>query len=117
MRGMRMALAQLNQRLGDLAGNAGSLLAAIEAGRRAGAALVVTPELSLCGYPPEDLLLRPAFLDACAAELAALAAQVRETTALVGFPERHDGRRHNAVAVLRDGRVADVYRKQNLPNY
>ena len=54
---------------------------------RAGAALVVTPELSLCGYPPEDLLLRPAFLDACASELAALAAQVRGTTAIVGFPE------------------------------
>ena len=56
---MRIALAQLNQTLGDLAGNARSLLAAIAEGKRDGAALVVTPELSLCGYPPEDLLLRP----------------------------------------------------------
>ena len=114
---MRIALAQLNQTLGDLAGNARSLLAAIAEGKRDGAALVVTPELSLCGYPPEDLLLRPAFIDACAAEIIALAAEVRGTTALVGFPERHDGRRHNAVAVLRDGRIAAVYRKHQLPNY
>ncbi len=114
---MRIALAQLNQRLGDLAGNSRSLLDAIGEAGRDGAALVVTPELSLCGYPPEDLVLRPAFLDACAAELAALAAQVRDATAIVGFPERHDGRRHNAVAVLRDGRVAGIYRKQRLPNY
>src|SRR5579864_7852687 len=114
---MRMALAQLNQRLGDLAGNAGTLLAAIDAGRRAGASLVVTPELSLSGYPPEDLLLRPAFLDACASELAALAAEVHGVITIVGFPERHDGARHNALAVLRDGRVAGIYRKRRLPNY
>jgi len=114
---MRIALAQLNQRLGDLAGNARVLLDAIAEARRDGATLVVTPELSLCGYPPEDLLLRPAFLDACAAELAALASEVTGTTALVGFPERHAGARHNAVAVLRDGRVAGVYRKHRLPNY
>jgi len=112
-----MALAQLNQRLGDLAGNAGALLAAIDEGRRAGASLVVTPELSLSGYPPEDLLLRPAFLDACESELAALAAEVTGVTAIVGFPERHDGARHNALAVLRDRRVAGIYRKRHLPNY
>ncbi|HET6803209.1 MAG TPA: NAD+ synthase, partial [Casimicrobiaceae bacterium] len=114
---MRIALAQLNQKLGDLAGNARSLLDAIGEGQRAGAALVVTPELSLCGYPPEDLVLRPAFLDACVAELSALAAAVTGTTALVGFPERDGGVRYNAVAVLREGRVASVYRKHHLPNY
>jgi NAD+ synthase (glutamine-hydrolysing) len=112
-----MALAQLNQKLGDLAGNARGIRDAIDAGCHAGASLVVTPELSLCGYPPEDLLLRPAFLDACAAELAALASGVTGVVALVGFPERDRGVRHNAVAVLRDGRVAAVYRKQRLPNY
>jgi NAD+ synthetase len=114
---MQVAIAQLNQVVGDLAGNARRLVDAIAEGRRGGAQLVATPELSLCGYPPEDLLLRPAFLDACAAELAALAAQVRGVTALVGFPERRDGRRYNAVAVIRDGAVADVYRKACLPNY
>ena len=114
---MRVAIAQLNQVLGDLSGNARRLKDAVDAGRRGSADLVVTPELSLCGYPPEDLLLRPAFLDACAAELAALAAQIRDVTALVGFPESHAGRRHNALAVIRDGRVAQVYRKACLPNY
>ncbi len=114
---MKIALAQLDQRLGDLSGNAQALLEAIGQARGAGAALVVTPELSLCGYPPEDLLLRPAFLDACAAELSALASQVTGVVALVGFPERVAGRRHNALAVLRDGRVDRVYRKQRLPNY
>ena len=71
---MRIAMAQLNQKLGDLKGNEHALLDAIGEGRRDGAAIVVTPELSLCGYPPEDLVLRPAFLDACATELTALAA-------------------------------------------
>jgi NAD+ synthase (glutamine-hydrolysing) len=112
-----MALAQLNQKLGDLAGNARAILAAVDAGRRAGASLVVTPELSLCGYPPEDLLLRPAFLDACAAALAALAAEITDVVAIVGFPERRDGARHNAVAVLRGGRIEAIYRKHRLPNY
>src|SRR5580765_906089 len=114
---MRIAIAQLNQMVGDLPGNAARILDAVDAGRRGGATLVVTPELSLCGYPPEDLLLRPAFLDACAAELAALAPQVKWTTVLVGFPERADGRRYNAMAVVRDGRVHQIYRKQILPNY
>ncbi|MEO5765663.1 MAG: NAD+ synthase [Casimicrobiaceae bacterium] len=114
---MRIAIAQLNQTLGDLCGNARRMKDAIDAARRGGAELVVTPELSLCGYPPEDLLLRPAFLDACAAELATLAAAIRGVTALIGFPETREGRRHNAMAVVRDGRVTAVYRKAFLPNY
>ena len=114
---MRVGIAQLNQRVGDLPGNVRSLLAAIDAARGAGADVVVTPELSLCGYPPEDLVLRPAFLDACARELTALAAAIRGGCAVVGFPEYADGRRHNAAAVIRDGRVVAVYRKQCLPNY
>jgi len=114
---MKVAIAQLNQRIGDLAANARGMLDAHADAVRAGASLVVTPELSLCGYPPEDLLLRPAFVDACATELASIAAQVREGTLLVGFPERHEGKCYNAVAVVRGGRVADVYRKTNLPNY
>jgi len=114
---MRIALAQLNQTLGDLAGNARAIVDAIARAQGASASLVVTPELSLCGYPPEDLLLRPAFVDACAAELAALAGRARGCAAIVGFPERANGRRYNAAALLRDGRVERVYRKERLPNY
>jgi NAD+ synthase (glutamine-hydrolysing) len=114
---MPLAIAQLNQTVGDLPANAQSILAAAAQGFRTGAGVVVTPELSLCGYPPEDLVLRPAFLDACASELAALAAQVTAGVLVVGFPERHAGKRHNALAVIRDGRVAQVYRKRCLPNY
>src|SRR6185437_390236 len=114
---MRIALAQLNQTLGDLAGNARAIVDAIARAQGASASLVVTPELSFCGYPPEDLLLRPAFVDACAAELAALAGRARGCAAIVGFPERANGRRYNAAALLRDGRVERVYRKERLPNY
>jgi NAD+ synthase (glutamine-hydrolysing) len=114
---MQIAIAQSNQTVGDLAGNARALAAALGEAERAGARLVVTPELSLCGYPPEDLLLRPAFVDACARELTALAGAVRATPLVVGFPERQDGRCYNALAVLRDGGVRQVYRKQRLPNY
>jgi len=114
---MQIAFAQLNQVLGDLPGNARAIRAATLEAERAGAELVVTPELSLCGYPPEDLVLRPAFLDACARELAALAAAVQRTRVVVGFPERDGGRCHNALAMLDGGRVTHVYRKQRLPNY
>src|SRR5256886_14138385 len=114
---MHVAIAQLNQVVGDLRGNARCLAAAIDEGRGGGAALVVTPDLSLPGYPPEALLWRPAFLAACARELAALATRVHGVTALVGYPEVHHGVRHNAVAVIRDGAVAQVYRKAQLPNY
>ena len=114
---MLVAAAQLDQVVGDMPGNARRILAALRDAERAGADLTVTPELSLCGYPPEDLLLRPAFVDAMGRELVALAPQVRDSTLLVGFVERVAGRCYNAVAVLRDGRVMHVYRKQNLPNY
>jgi NAD+ synthetase len=115
---MRIAIAQLDQVVGDLEGNAARIVDAVRSARATGADLVVTPELSLCGYPPEDLLLRPAFLEACERQLGALAAATRDGPAvLVGFPEVAGGKRHNAVGVLRGGRVGTVYRKQILPNY
>jgi NAD+ synthase (glutamine-hydrolysing) len=114
---MQIAVAQLNQVIGDLSGNGRAIMAAVAEAERAGARLVVTPELSLPGYPPEDLLLRPAFIDACTRELAGMAQRVRATPVVVGFPERDGGKCYNALAVLRNGRVAQVYRKQYLPNY
>jgi NAD+ synthase (glutamine-hydrolysing) len=114
---MRVAIAQLNQVVGDLSGNAARILVAAAETRRGGAQLLITPELSLCGYPPEDLLLRPAFLSSCADELSRLAARVEGVTVLVGFPELAPDGRYNAVAVLRDGKVTARYRKRCLPNY
>jgi NAD+ synthase (glutamine-hydrolysing) len=114
---MRVAIAQLNQVVGDLSGNAARILDAAAEARRGGAQLLITAELSLCGYPPEDLLLRPAFLSSCADELSRLAARVEGVTVLVGFPELAPDGRYNAVAVLRDGKVATRYRKRCLPNY
>ena len=114
---MQIAIAQLNQVLGDLSGNSAAILAAVGDAERAGARFVVTPELSLCGYPPEDLVLRPAFLDACERELKALAGGVGRTPVAVGFPEIDGGVRYNALALLAEGHVKAVYRKQMLPNY
>ena len=114
---MRIAIAQLNQVVGDLAGNAARILDAAAAAGRAGADLVVTPELSLCGYPSEDLLLRSAFLDGCAREIERLAAASDGPTLLVGFPEVDSGKCYNAAAVLRGGKIVAVYRKRELPNY
>src|SRR5512132_270197 len=98
---MHIALAQLNQRVGDITGNAAAIGEAVREAERAGASMVVTPELSLCGYPPEDLLLRPAFAERCARELVALAATISRSVLLVGFPEREGGLCYNAVAVIR----------------
>jgi NAD+ synthase (glutamine-hydrolysing) len=114
---MRIAIAQLDCVVGDLAGNAERILDAVAEARRGGADLVVTPELSLCGYPPEDLVLRAAFLAACGDALQRLAAQVSGPAVLVGFPEAAEAKPHNALAVLKDGKVAAVYRKCELPNY
>src|SRR4030095_3995351 len=97
--------------------NARAILDAVRLARHARAELIVTPELSLCGYPPEDLVLRPAFVEACTRELAALAAAAGEPAVVVGFPEKADGALDNAAAVLRSGKVECVYRKQALPNY
>jgi NAD+ synthetase len=113
-----IAAAQINCIVGDLPGNAARILEHAQRARAAGADLVVTPELSLCGYPPEDLLLRDSFLADCRRELERLAARVQGVALVVGFPERAaDARRYNAAALIRDGRIAAVARKHDLPNY
>lgn len=113
---MRIACAQVNTVVGDLEGNLALVRDAVRAATDAGAALVLTPELALTGYPPEDLLLRPSFADASRDALEALAAEVTEGVAIVGFAE-HDEDLHNSAAVLGDGRVQAIYRKRFLPNY
>ena len=113
---LKIAIAQINCIVGDLAGNAERILGACREAKQLGADLVVTPELALCGYPPEDLLLRPDFYRACRRELAALAAAA-PLPLIVGHPEERDDRRHNAASLLRDGTIAATYRKRRLPNY
>ncbi|MBU6362873.1 MAG: NAD+ synthase [Acidobacteria bacterium] len=113
---MRIACAQVNTVVGDLEGNLALVRDAVRAATARGASLVLTPELALTGYPPEDLLLRPSFADASREALEALAADLTEGVAIVGFVE-HDEDVHNAAAVLADGRVQAIYRKRFLPNY
>lgn len=115
---MRVALAQQNFAVGDLAGNEAKILASIALARdEKGADLVLFPELALCGYPPEDLLFRPSFLRACNEGLQRVAAQSRGIVVLLGHPEKTDAGIFNALSVLRDGQVASTYRKRELPNY
>ncbi len=113
---LRIALAQMNPTVGDIAGNARRIAALITEARDEGAQLVVFPELCLTGYPPEDLLLKIHFLEATRAALEDLAVSVRDIVAVVGFPDRAEDV-YNAAAVLADGEVAAVYHKMNLPNY
>jgi NAD+ synthase (glutamine-hydrolysing) len=113
---LRVALAQINPTVGDIRGNARKIGERTSAARAQGAALVVFPELTISGYPPEDLLLKTSFLDQVGEALEELAAQTRGIVALVGFPERADDV-YNSAAVLADGEVAAVYRKMYLPNY
>jgi len=113
---VRIALAQINPVVGDIAGNELLIANAIEDARAAGAALVCLPELALTGYPPEDLLLKEHVIDDAAAALGRIAAGAAGIVAIVGYPER-DGALFNSAAVLADGRVAASYRKNLLPNY
>ncbi len=113
---LRIALAQVNPTVGDIAGNAKLISAWIDRAREAGAQLVVFPEQAVTGYPAEDLWLKPHFLDAAGEAVAELASGVGEIAALVGYPE-HEAATYNSVAVLGDGQVRAVYRKILLPNY
>ncbi len=132
----RIALAQLNITVGDFAGNVAKIVDAARAAHNDGAKLLIAPELALSGYPPEDLLLRPAFYAASAAALADLAQQLRPFAGLhvvVGHPYRDTGLGHgnantpierglppvdtfNAASLIVDGNVVGTYRKQDLPN-
>jgi NAD+ synthase (glutamine-hydrolysing) len=113
---IRIALAQINATVGDLDGNVACIRARIEEARDAGADVVAFPELAVCGYPPEDLLLKPSFAAANREAIAALTAASTGILAIVGHVDR-DVHLYNAAALLHDGRHVGTYRKQRLPNY
>jgi NAD+ synthase (glutamine-hydrolysing) len=119
---MRVALAQINPTVGDIDANAAKVAEWIAAARAEGADLVVFPELCVPGYPAEDLYLKRHFIEANRLAVEGIAAGVEGIVALVGFAEPAAGggdfrHAHNALAVLADGAVQTVYRKNRLPNY
>ena len=114
---MKIAIAQINCTVGDLAGNVARILECVERARAQAAGLLVTPELALCGYPPEDLLLRDDFYRNCDTALQQLATQVSGIAVLVGHPRQVDGKRYNAASVVQNGRIVATYHKHTLPNY
>ncbi|MCC7600297.1 NAD+ synthase [Janthinobacterium sp. FW305-129] len=117
---VKVAIAQMNSTVGDLAGNRAKIFDLSRRAFEAGADIVLTPELSLVGYPPEDLLLRNAFYAKTQEAFAALAAdlaQFKDMHVVVGLPLQDEkGVRHNAASVLVNGEVLGTYRKHDLPN-
>ncbi len=112
-----IAVAQLNLTVGDLVANADHIIHAIGEARAAGADILLTPELALSGYPPEDLLLRPDFYRACARETARIAEAAQGIHVVLGHPAESASGRFNAASVIRDGQIVASYYKNLLPNY
>ncbi len=120
MAAVRVGIAQINACVGDLAGNAGRVLQAARAAYAAGARVLLTPELVLTGYPPEDLLLRPSFVHQTETTLRKLCADLAPLEGLhvvVGHVAMQQGNLRNAASVLLDGMILGTYCKRELPNY
>ncbi|MCD6025655.1 MAG: nadE1 [Solimicrobium sp.] len=116
---VKLALIQMNSTVGDFSGNADRILHFARRAHEQGANIVLTPELALAGYPPEDLLLRDSFYVACQKTLDELVIKLAEFPDLhvvVGHPLMQHGKRFNAASLLLNGRIQGSYRKQNLPN-
>src|SRR4029453_7919607 len=125
---LKLCIAQLNFLVGDTAGNAQKIVTAARSAYAQGARLVLTPELSICGYAAEDLFLRPAFIASCDDAVKTVARELAGLKGLhvvVGHPTGGDirsrsvaiQRRFNAASVISEGRVLETYAKRELPNY
>jgi NAD+ synthase (glutamine-hydrolysing) len=117
MQTLRVGLAQINTTIGDFEGNARKVREWTARARDAGVDLVSFPELTITGYPPEDLLLRPRFIADNLAALDSVLDATRGITAVVGYVALEAGDIYNAAAIIHDGRIVDTYRKEHLPNY
>ena len=116
MKTIRIGLAQINSIVGDLKGNSEKIIAKIEEATKLGVDLVAFPELALTGYPPEDLLLKPSFIERNIEYLNELAKQIKNITAVIGFVDSN-GDIFNAAAIINDREILGVYHKIYLPNY
>ena len=114
---MRVGLGQFDAVVGDLEGNAGRMREIYSQARQQGIELLLFPELAVCGYPPEDLLLKRHFLDDNRRTVETLAADCPDATIMVGFADYYRGNTYNCAGVLKGGRLDKVYRKSLLPNY
>lgn len=114
---MRIAIAQINATVGDLEANARKIIRYSEEAKKAGADIVCFPELSLTGYPPEDLLLKPKFINDNLQKLKEVTQSISGIIAVVGFVDRSAKDIYNAAAVIADGKITGVYHKTFLPNY
>jgi NAD+ synthase (glutamine-hydrolysing) len=114
---LKIALAQLNFTVADIAGNFGKILSAVEQAKAESADVIVFPELCVTGYPPEDLLLRADFIEQTQQAVQQLTAQIHGIVAVIGYPQNVGDRLYNAAAALRDGNLIAEYHKTALPNY
>ncbi len=114
---LRIGLGQFNPSVGDFAGNLESMRKIYALALRQRLDLLVFPELAVCGYPPEDLLLKEHFLQDNRSAVEKLAADCPEMTIIAGFAERSQGACYNAAAIMAGGRIEKIYRKRTLPNY
>ena len=116
-KGLTVGLSQLNPLVGDLLGNEAKILGDYATAEAAGCQVVVYPELTITGYPPEDLLLKKAFVRDNESAVERIASHTKECAALIGFVKADGDHLYNAVALCRNGKVQGVYLKQLLPNY
>lgn len=115
---LRIALGQINTIVGDFAGNSNLILDHVNRAKKAKARIVLFPELALCGYPPEDLLLKNHFIDNNLKAISSLAKKISGITAVIGFVDADaQGKIYNAAAVIENGMITSVYHKIELPNY
>jgi len=114
---MKISLAEINSKVGDLRYNANLIKKHADIAIKNGAEILITPELSLCGYPPEDLLLETEFIDRCQHYLIAIAEKFPKLKIIVGHPRRKNKLLFNSISLLYGGKINKVYDKQKLPNY